>query len=141
MILLFEIVIIRINKNHYCKVIDTKKIIVVGDKLLVRPEENLQKTNSGLYLPPGVAEREKVQGGYVLKVGPGYPIAAPGEDDEPWKEDKQHTNYIPLQAKEGDFALYLRKESVEIELDKEKLIIIPQSAVLILYRDEDLLSY
>ena len=41
--------------------INTEKIIIVGDRVLIRPEENLNKTNSGLYLPPGVQEKEKVQ--------------------------------------------------------------------------------
>ncbi len=118
--------------------INTNKIIVVGDKVLIKPEENLDKTNSGLYLPPGVAEKEKVQGGYVIKVGPGYPIAAPS-DEEPWKENNS-TKYISLQAKEGDFALYLKKDSIPIELEHEKLIIVSQNAILLLIRDEDLLN-
>ena len=119
--------------------IDTTKIIVVGDRLLIKPEENLEKTNSGLYLPPGVKEKEKVQGGYIIKVGPGYPIATVVDDDEPWKENKE-TKYIPLQGKQGDFAIFLRKDAIEIEIDKQKLIIVPQSAILLLIRDEDLFN-
>lgn len=118
--------------------VNTEKIIVVGDRVLIKPEENLEKTNSGLYLPPGVTEKEKVQGGYVIKVGPGYPIAAPTEE-EPWKENSS-TKYISLQAKEGDFALFLKKDSIPIELEGEKLIIVSQNAILLLLRDEDLLS-
>jgi len=120
--------------------VDTSKIIIVGDRVLIKPESNLEKTNSGLYLPPGVHEKEKVQGGYILKVGPGYPVAVPNvDDDEPWKE-KKTTNYIPLQAQEGDFAIFLRKEAVEIELDNTKLVIVNQSAVLLLLRDEGLFN-
>lgn len=116
--------------------VNTQKIIVVGDRLLIRPEENLDKTTSGLYLPPHVLEREKIQTGYILKVGPGYPIAMNVDDDEPWKEKKNAAKYIPLQAKEGDLAIFLRKESIEIEIEKEKLLIVPQTAVLLLFRDE-----
>jgi co-chaperonin GroES (HSP10) len=119
--------------------IDTTKIIIVGDRVLIKPEEDLEKTNSGLYLPPGVKEKEKVQGGYILKAGPGYPIASPADDDEPWKENKE-TKYIPLQANEGDFAIFIRKDAVEIELDKQKLVIVPQSAILLLMRDEELFN-
>ena len=118
---------------------DTTKIIVVGDRVLIKPEEDLEKTNSGLYLPPGVKEKEKVQGGYIMKVGPGYPVASPGDDDEPWKENKK-TNYIPLQANEGDFAIFMRKDAVDIELDGKKLVIVPQSAILLLMRDDQLFS-
>jgi co-chaperonin GroES (HSP10) len=119
--------------------VDTQKIIIVGDRVLIKPETNLDKTNSGLYLPPGIQEKEKVQGGYIIKVGPGYPIASTQFDDEPWKEKKDN-NYIPLQAKEGDFAIFLRKEAIDIELDKKKLVIVPQSAVLLLMRDEELFN-
>jgi len=119
--------------------INTEKIIIVGDRVLIKPEENINKTNSGLYLPPGVQEKEKVQGGYVIKIGPGYPIGMPTDDDEPWRETK-HTKYIPLQAHEGDFALFLRRDAIEVEIEKEKFVIVSQSAILLLYRDEDLLS-
>ncbi len=127
----------RVNTKRH--MIHTDKIIIVGDRVLVKPEENLNKTNSGLYLPPGVYEKEKVQGGYVIKVGPGYPIGMPIEDDEPWRE-KKSTKYIPLQAKEGDFALFLKKDAIDVEIEKEKFVIVSQLAILLLYRDDDLLA-
>jgi chaperonin GroES len=111
------------------------KFIVVGDRVLVRPTEESQKTASGLYLPPGVSEKDKIQSGYVIKVGPGYPTGT-NMDDEPWKESKDSVKYIPLQAKVGDLAIFLRKEAFEIEFDKEKLLIVPQSALLLLIRDD-----
>ncbi|NWF90153.1 MAG: co-chaperone GroES [Ignavibacteriaceae bacterium] len=112
-----------------------EKFIVVGDRVLIRPEEDSTKTASGLYLPPGVSEKEKIQSGYVIKVGPGYPTA-PNMDEEPWKESKEKVKYIPLQAKQGDLAIFLRKEAFEIEFEKEKLLIVPQSAVLLLIRND-----
>lgn len=111
------------------------KMIVVGDKILVKPSEANSKTSSGLFLPPGVHEKEKVQSGYVLKSGPGYPIGNQG-DDEPWKETKDAVKYIPLQAKEGDLAIFLRTNAFEIEYEGEKLLIVPQSAVLLLIRED-----
>ena len=119
--------------------VDTRKVIVVGDRVLIKPEEDLEKTNSGLYLPPGVKEKEKVQAGYIIKAGPGYPVASPEGDDEPWKENKE-VKYIPLQANEGDFAIYLKRDAVEIELDGKKMVIVPQSAILLLTRDEELFN-
>lgn len=115
------------------------KIIIVGDRVLIRPEENANKTTSGLFLPPGISEKERVQSGYIIKTGPGYAVSAPAEDDEPWKESKGAPKYIPLQAKEGDLAVFLKKEAVEIEIDKEKFLVIPQAAILLLFR-EDFLS-
>ena len=62
------------------KLNNLQKFIVVGDRVLIRPEENADKTASGLYLPPGVSEKEKIQSGYIIKTGPGYPLAAPVDD-------------------------------------------------------------
>lgn len=112
-----------------------KKLIVVGDKLLIRPETSQNKTASGLYLPPGVVEKEKVKSGLVLKVGPGYPIPAIQDDSEAWKQDEE-VKYVPLQAKEGDTAVFLHKSSYEIEFNGEKLLIVPHSAILMLVRDD-----
>ena len=112
------------------------RFIVVGDRVLVKPQEETSRTSSGLYLPAGVAEKEKVQSGYIMKVGPGYATSTE-IDDEPWKESANKVKYIPLQARQGDLAIFLRKEAVEIEFDKEKFLIIPQSAILLLIRNED----
>ncbi len=112
------------------------KFIVVGDRVLVKPQEESGRTSSGLYLPSGVTEKERVQSGYVIKVGPGYATAAQ-VDEEPWKENIENVKYIPLQAREGDLAIFLRKEAFEIEFEKQKYLIVPQSAVLLLIRNED----
>ncbi|RYY08578.1 MAG: co-chaperone GroES, partial [Chitinophagaceae bacterium] len=83
-----------------------KKLIVIGDRVLVRLTRANEKTSSGLYLPPGVQEKEKVQQGYVIKTGPGYAIPMP-VDDEPWKHEDDQVKYIPLQTREGDLAIFL----------------------------------
>ena len=113
-----------------------QKFIIVGDRVLLRPHEDANKTSSGLYLPAGVSEKEKIQSGYIIKVGPGYATSAQTED-EPWKEKDEQVKYIPLQAKEGDLAIFLRKEAFEIEFEKEKFLIVPNSAILLLIRNDD----
>ena len=113
-----------------------QKFIVVGDRVLIRPQEDANKTNSGLYLPVGVSEKEKIQSGYVIKVGPGYATSAQNED-ELWKGKDDQVKYIPLQAKNGDLAIFLRKEAFEIEFEKEKFLIVPNSAILLLIRNDD----
>ena len=114
------------------------KIIMVGDRVLIKPKSPLDKTKSGLYLPPGVQEKEKIQTGYIVKVGPGYPIPAINEVDEPWKDKSEEVKYVPLQPKEGDLAVYLPKSGFEIVFEKEKYFIVPNSAILMLIRDEGL---
>ena len=69
---------------------DLDKFILIGDRVLIRPKNPQGKTASGLYLPPTVQENEKTQSGYIVKVGPGYPIPAMTDIDEPWKEKKEH---------------------------------------------------
>ncbi|HCY74975.1 MAG TPA: chaperonin [Ignavibacteriales bacterium] len=113
-----------------------QKFIVVGDRVLIRPQEDANKTNSGLYLPLGVSEKEKIQSGYVIKVGPGYATSAQNED-EIWKGKDDQVKYIPLQAKDGDLAIFLRKEAFEIEFEREKFLIVPNSAILLLIRNDD----
>ncbi|MFA5649281.1 MAG: co-chaperone GroES family protein [Bacteroidales bacterium] len=113
------------------------KLIVVGDRVLIKPKNPEQRTKTGLLLPPGVQEKQKVQCGYVVKVGPGYPIPAPTDYDEPWQKS-ENSRYFPLQTNIGDMALYLQDSGVEIEFSNEKYIVVPFHAILLLVRDEGL---
>lgn len=117
---------------------DLNKLILIGDRILIKPRVPQSKTRSGLLLPPGVNENEKVLIGYVVKVGPGYPIPAVNDNDEPWKTSSSEPKYIPLQPKEGDQAVYLQNSAIEIEFNKEKYIVVPHSAILLLLRDDGL---
>ena len=114
-----------------------KKLIVIGDRILIRPAKPNERTESGLYLPPGVQERERVQQGYVIKTGPGYAITMPVED-EPWKAEDDQVKYVPLQAKEGDLAIFLLSGATEVLYESEKYYIVPQSAILMLEREEEM---
>ena len=117
---------------------DLDKLIVIGDRILIRPKVPQSKTKSGLLLPPGVNENEKVQIGYVMKVGPGYPIPSVNDVDEPWKNRSDEPKYVPLQPKVGDQAVYLQNSAIEIEFNKEKYIVVSHSSILLLLRDNGL---
>jgi co-chaperonin GroES (HSP10) len=114
-----------------------KRLLVVGDKVLIKPKNPADKTNSGLYLPPTVTEKEDVQSGFIMKVGPGYPLPTLTED-EPWKQTEEKVKYMPLQAQEGDLAIYLQRHAIEVVYENEKYVIVPQSSILMLERFEDL---
>jgi co-chaperonin GroES (HSP10) len=114
-----------------------KKLIVIGDRVLIRPAKPDERTSSGLYLPPGVQEKEKVQQGYIIKIGPGYVVPMPPED-ESWRGGEEQVKYIPLQAREGDLAIFLVSAATEVLYQNEKYFIVPQSAILLLEREEDL---
>lgn len=113
-----------------------KKLIVIGDRILIKPLLPDQRTASGLYLPPGVHEKEKVQQGYVIKTGPGYAIPIPVEN-ETWKSDEEQIKYVPLQAKEGDLAIFLLNGATEVMYHGDKYFIVPQSAILMLEREDE----
>lgn len=115
-----------------------KKLIVVGDRVLIRLKKPNEKTGSGLYLPPGIQEKERVQQGYIIKTGPGYPIPMPVEDHEPWMESEEKVRYVPLQAKEGDLAIFLLNGSHEVIYEGDKYYIVSQNSILMLEREQEL---
>lgn len=123
----------RITADHRIK-----KLIVVGDRVLIKPQVKDGRTESGLFLPPGVQEKEKIQSGYIINVGPGYPLPLPADEDDAWKGKGETVKYIPLQAEIGDKAIFLQKGAVEVFYEGEKLFIVPQSSILMLEREDEL---
>ena len=115
-----------------------KKLIVVGDRVLIVPEEGEERTGVGLYLPPTAVAGQAVQSGRIVATGPGTPVAEPASlDDEPWKIGETETKHVPMQAQVGDFALFFRKASVEITFESKRYLVVPQAAILVLVRGED----
>ena len=115
---------------------DTGNIIVIGDRVLIKPTTPAEKTEGGLYLPQGMHKTEELRTGYVIKVGPGYPIPVP-PDDEPWKEHNDEVRYVPLQPKQGDLAVYIQKNVFNIRFNGEDYVIAPHGAILMVVREED----
>ena len=115
-----------------------KQLLVIGDRVLIMPDRSRKKTAHGLYLPQGIEEKEQVQAGYVIKTGPGYPLPDPNSaSDEPWHHNtRPDLKYLPLEVEEGDYVLFLRKSAVEIEFENKTYLILPQSAILLVVRDD-----
>jgi chaperonin GroES len=124
------------GKEFMMELKSRKKIILVGDKVLIAPDKENERTAHGLYLPPGVKEKEKVQSGFVSRVGPGYAVPNPQYiDQESWSTTpKDPVKYIPLQAEEGDYAIFMRDAAIEVEYEGEKYLIVPHSSILMLLR-------
>ena len=115
-----------------------KRLIVVGDRVLIQPEEGEDRTKVGLYLPATAVDAQAVQGGTVLATGPGNAVSAPTElDDEPWKIGATEPRYMPMQAQNGDYALFFRKAAVEITFEGTQYLVVPQGAILTLVREEE----
>ncbi len=126
-------------QRHRVDIKTRKKIVLVGDKVLIAPDTESDRTAHGLYLPPGVKEKEKVQSGIVVHVGPGFAVPNPHYlDQEQWSTTpRDPVKYIPLQAEEGDYTLFLRDSAVEIEYEETKYLIVPHSSILMLIRRSD----
>ncbi|MEQ1855240.1 MAG: co-chaperone GroES family protein [Longimicrobiales bacterium] len=115
-----------------------KRLLVVGDRVLIQPEEGEDRTKIGLYLPASAVDNQAVQSGRVVATGPGNAVSAPTElDQEPWKIGGSEAKYVPLQARIGDHAIFFRRAAVEITFEGEKYLVVPQAAILTLVRDGD----
>ncbi len=110
---------------------DAKRLIVVGDRVLIAPEEGEERT----YLPASAIEGRQVQGGRIVATGPGTPMPEPASmDEEPWKIHGAEVKYMPTQAETGDYALFFRKAAVEITFEGKTYLVVPQAAILVLVR-------
>jgi chaperonin GroES len=115
-----------------------KRLIVVGDRVLVAVEEGEERTKVGLYLPPTAIDSQAVQGGHIVATGPGLPMPDPSEvGDEPWRPGSRETRFVPMQARVGDYALFFRRAAVEITFEGERFLVLPQTALLALVRGDD----
>jgi co-chaperonin GroES (HSP10) len=113
-----------------------RQLLLVGDRVLITPEEGEDRTRVGLYLPATAIDTQQVQDGLIVAVGPGDPVADISSlDDEPWKtrNDKRRST---MQAKVGDHAIFFRKAAVEITFEDRKYLVVPQAAILVLVRDD-----
>jgi chaperonin GroES len=114
-----------------------KQLLVVGDRVLIAPEDGDDRTRVGLYLPATAIESQQVQTGLIVATGPGTPVADLSSlDEEPWKVGTQDVRGKGMQAKVGDHAIFFRKASVEITFEEKKYLVVPQAAILVLIRDD-----
>lgn len=114
-----------------------KKLLVIGDRVLISPEDGEERTRVGLYLPATAIETQQVQEGLIVATGPGDPVPDPSSfDEEPWRVGEKTPRYRPMQARVGDHAIFFRKAAVEITFEEKKYLVVPQAAILVLVRDE-----
>ena len=114
-----------------------EELLVVGDRVLIAPDQGEERTATGLVLPASVRERDKVHGGRVVRTGPGYLMPNAEYSDEPWSRTGSPVRYLPLQAQRGDYAFFVRAEAVEITFRERAYLIVPHRAILALVRPEE----
>ena len=113
-----------------------KKLLVVGDRVLISPDEGEDRTRVGLYLPATALDTQQVQQGMIVATGPGDPMPDVSSfDEEPWKVGEKTPRFRPMQARVGDHAIFFRKAAVEITFEDKKYLVVPQGAILVLVRN------
>ncbi len=91
------------------------KLRPLGDRVLVKPMEDEDRTKSGIVLPD--TAKEKPQRGEVVAVGPGE-----------WDEEGEKR--MPLDVKVGDHVLYAKYSGSEFKIDGVEHLILRQSDIL-----------
>jgi co-chaperonin GroES (HSP10) len=114
-----------------------KQLLVVGDRVLINPEDGDDRTRVGLYLPATAIDSMQVQTGLIVATGPGTPVADLSSlDEEPWKASQRESPGRGMQARVGDHAIFFRKAAVEITFEEKRYLVVPQAAILVLIRED-----
>ena len=111
------------------------RLLVLGDRVLIEPDEGDDRTEVGLYLPKWALEKETVQGGRIVATGPGIPLPNPSDvENEPWDTSESSIQFVPMQVEIGDYAIFLRKSAIDIKFEGKNYLVVPQSGVLVVER-------
>jgi chaperonin GroES len=90
------------------------KLAPIGDRVVVKPEPEEQKTKSGIVLPD--TAKEKPQEGTVVSVGTGRIL--------------DNGQKVPLEVKVGDKIIYSKYGGTEVKIDEEEYIILAERDIL-----------
>ena len=99
--------IYRIRRNHI------RKLVPLGDRVVLKQEEAEETTKSGLILT--TSAQEKPQEAEVIAVGPGGMV-----------DGKE----VTMQVKPGDKVIYSKYAGNEVKLEGEEYIIVRQNDIL-----------
>jgi len=92
----------------------SKKLTPIGDRVVVKPEPEEQKTKSGIVLPD--TAKEKPSEGAVVAVGSGRIL--------------DNGQKVPLEVKIGDKIIYSKYGGTEVKIDEEEYIILAERDIL-----------
>jgi len=92
---------------------------VLGNRVLVLPKDTVNETKTGLILIN--SEHEKQLEGVVVCVGPG--------------RLDNNGNRIKMHVKTGDIVLFTKSSGEEIELDKQRFLLIREDSILAKVRE------
>ena len=90
------------------------KLTPIGDRVVVKPEPEEQRTKSGIVLPD--TAKEKPQEGTVVAVGTGRVL--------------DNGQKVPLEVKVGDKVIYSKYGGTEVKIDEEEFVILSERDIL-----------
>ncbi len=90
------------------------KIIPIHDRLVVKVEEEEEKTKTGIVLPD--TAKEKPQKGKVIAVGQGRIL--------------ENGQRVPLEVHVGEVVIFSKYSGTEVKLEGEKYLILTEGDVL-----------
>jgi chaperonin GroES len=85
----------------------------IGDKVIVKPKAEEEKTSGGIILPD--TAKEKPQEGTVIAVGPGKVL--------------ENGERKPMTVKEGDTVIYSKYGGTEVTVTGEEYIILDEDSI------------
>jgi chaperonin GroES len=97
------------------------KLKPLGDRVVVKPLEEEERTKGGIVLPD--TAKEKPQHGEVVAVGPGE-----------WDDDGKKR--VALDVKEGDRVLYAKYAGTEVKTDDGEVLILRANDILAIVEKE-----
>lgn len=86
----------------------------LGDRVVIEPLEQEEKTAGGIYLPD--TTKEKPQRGKVMSVGNGRVL--------------ENGQKVPVEVKEGQIVLYGKYSGTEVKLDGKEYLVVRESDIL-----------
>lgn len=92
----------------------SKKLTPIGDRVVVKPDPEEQKTKSGIVIPD--TAKEKPSEGTVVAIGTGRIL--------------DNGQKVPLEVKIGDKIIYSKYGGTEVKIDEEEYIILAERDVL-----------
>lgn len=92
----------------------SKKLTPIGDRVVVKPEPEEQKTKSGIVLPDSA--KEKPSEGTIVAVGTGRTL--------------DNGQRIPIEVKIGDRVIYSKYGGTEVKVETEDYVILAERDIL-----------
>ena len=116
--------------------IPQEALLVVGDRVLINPEDGDDRTRVGLYLPATAIDSMQVQTGLIVATGPGTRSRPQQPRRGALEGDQRESPGRGMQARVGDHAIFFRKAAVEITFEEKRHLVVPQAAILVLIRED-----